>query len=175
MSEAFKHNIANIFNIKGRESRSSFWFYVLVLMLISAVLQLVWAVLIGAVGGDMDLSAFLRWQIWLFFGTNLLFILLLLAAFVRRLHDISLSGWVALIPMGLYGYVLYGSLELLSQARAEGATDSPAQLAQFMNGFAESEWLYIASAIATFAIIIFGVLAPYRGTNAYGPAPTEGI
>lgn len=82
--------ISNYANFNGRASRTEYWYFVLVNVIISIVLTLV----DGALG--------------LRFGIGNIYSLAVLvpgiAAGVRRMHDVDKSGWFILIP--IYNLIL---------------------------------------------------------------------
>ena len=88
-SEAITVCLSKYATFKGRASRSEFWWFYLF------YLSLIWGVtIVGAFSGLPDILPIL---------VNLAFVLPLLAANARRLHDIGRSGWWFLLPLTLIG------------------------------------------------------------------------
>lgn len=103
---------------EGRARRSEYWMFFLFRALVYLGITFVGATLIGvsaAVSGgapDGDISplasAVTGLVVLLFLGAVLVFFIPSLAVLVRRLHDVSMSGWLVLIsfiPFG--GFVLF--------------------------------------------------------------------
>ena len=111
----------------GRATRSEFWWWSAFL---SALLSVLAAVQLLALGdGTRGPVSQVATQI-----TEILFVLLVLALFVpsqavlvRRLHDVNLSGWYALLGLiPLLGGLILCALALLpTAATAPDATDTP--------------------------------------------------
>ncbi len=93
--DGYFNGIKNYFNFKGRASRAEFWFFILFNYLI--FITVVFTVL--AIGKDFEKDdikmALFGFFIFLF---PLFSITPLLSLCSRRLHDVNLSGWYALIP-----------------------------------------------------------------------------
>lgn len=100
--DGYFNGIKNYFNFKGRASRAEFWFFILFNYLI--FITVVFTVL--AIGKDFEKDdikmALFGFFIFLF---PLFSITPLLSLCSRRLHDVNLSGWYALIPF--YNLILF--------------------------------------------------------------------
>ncbi len=82
----------NAFNFKGRARRSAYWYFVLANLIVSILLNI-----LGSLVGVLALVAYL-YSIAVFFPS--------LSLSVRRLHDISKSGWFYLfILIPLVGWI----------------------------------------------------------------------
>jgi uncharacterized membrane protein YhaH (DUF805 family) len=120
---AIKHGVRNSFNMSGRDSRHTFWYYVLFVYILTIAISS--AATIPATFGAIfkgvkeglanpevspqaqseamaaAMSDMIPITIWLGVATGLLLLFALAASFVRRLHDSGLSGWWALLPAAL--------------------------------------------------------------------------
>ena len=82
--EATSSAMSNIITWKGRASRSEFWWFYLVYLLIYSV----GAYLSVSIGGTFGTFVAFVYSVLM-----LALALALLSCFIRRLHDIGLSGW----------------------------------------------------------------------------------
>ena len=107
-SKAVNNFYRNAYNSSGRATRAEYWWNVLQLIFLCVVLLYVYK--IRGIGGNLrpDLSEGELWRgfikvyidtLPMIFFASLIFPISCL--FVRRLHDIGLSGWIALIVGGL--------------------------------------------------------------------------
>lgn len=116
---AIKHGFSNLTNFKGRDTRSEFWWYSLFLTLLSIpvtiIIMIIGAAALAPVIGSIDpdtgeigneaAGGFVA-AMGVIYGLTFLFgiavFFLLLAAWVRRLHDAGYSGhWLWLSLAGL--------------------------------------------------------------------------
>ncbi len=106
----FKKCIKNYVNIEGRAGRKEFWSFLFVFLVVMIISEVILFLFIYSQGSSP--STLISIIIWLFYLTLfcwLLFTILpLICVSIRRLHDINLSGWWAL----LY-FTVIGSLALL--------------------------------------------------------------
>jgi len=87
------------FTIENRATRSDFWYFTLVSILVGA--------LFGLIGAIIDMPTIV------FLGTLIHFIPSI-TLFIRRLHDIDLSGWwflVLLVPIAGFIFFFYATLK----------------------------------------------------------------
>ncbi|MEO0907023.1 MAG: DUF805 domain-containing protein [Pseudomonadota bacterium] len=196
MLNAIKHCMGNLTNFAGRDPRTTFWFFVLFLFIAQVVIAQIAAIPIyvatvqgtfeaASQGGDPAATApAIMAGLAGEFGTlalvniavGVIAALLLLAAFVRRLHDAGFSGWIAAIPLAAqafnsaYAYNSLGRLEELTNAvlaeSASGGSQMNAYAAQ-----AQMDALGLVGYIGYAVIIGFGVLKSQDGDNRYGPNP----
>ena len=96
---SFKESIVNVFqnyaNFSGRARRSEYWYFTLFIFLVSAVLSGLNAAVFGT---DAQMTIFTVIQSLFSLAT----LIPSIAVTVRRLHDISKSGWfyfLILIPV----------------------------------------------------------------------------
>ena len=114
-----KYCLANLANFNGRDSRATFWWYMLAIIILQVVLgALLAGPMMAGMMGSLAESArqgispeaaqaealgtmFSSMQDWLIYGTVLavISVILFAAAFVRRLHDSNKPGWIVLIPI----------------------------------------------------------------------------
>lgn len=95
---------ANYFNFQGRASRREFWFYVLFWTIVFIVLVVGGFILDLAVGNLDTFDAFPALTLVGGLGFVLLTVIPWIALTVRRLHDVGMSGWFALLihPLMLF-------------------------------------------------------------------------
>ncbi|MEL7197142.1 MAG: DUF805 domain-containing protein [Pseudomonadota bacterium] len=119
MGDAIKHCLANLTNFQGRDSRGTFWWWILAVVIVnfgfSMISGLIFTVSsmsgamqsIGA-GGDQEqiqaemmqaMAGSLGIQTWIGVAISILGLLLIIATFVRRLNDANLPGFIAVIPI----------------------------------------------------------------------------
>lgn len=128
MLGAIKHALANLANPHGRDSRRTFGYWVLALVVVrfaaglalSAPLTLrimasaAQAARSGAVRDPAAIQALtlqivtaeLPRMVWGGVAIGAATMALLAMSVVRRLHDSNLSGWLVLLPGAIYGYAL---------------------------------------------------------------------
>ncbi|MFD2579086.1 DUF805 domain-containing protein [Novosphingobium colocasiae] len=112
MFEAIRYNLAGLANFSGRDSRSTFWFYMLFLFVVYMILSVVGGLVVagGMIGGAFEaakagadqvevnrqiMSRFettIRMSAWLNVVVTLVIVALVAASFTRRLHDLEQAG-----------------------------------------------------------------------------------
>jgi uncharacterized membrane protein YhaH (DUF805 family) len=97
-TQAISSYFRNYANFKGRSRRSEYWYSYLLYIIVYLILYLV-AGIGMAVDSNIGEISFYLYTLWIL--GNLIPIL---AAGVRRMHDIGKSGWFILIP--IYNIVL---------------------------------------------------------------------
>ena len=119
--EAIKVCMTKSFDAKGRASRSELWFFALFTGIIAVVLSVVLSAAFVYIDETaVDFATFERMMIW-WFGLSLISGLIFLAfvpasitVFIRRLHDVGVSGWfylLTLIPWaGWVIFIVFGTL-----------------------------------------------------------------
>ena len=151
-------------DFKGRARRREYVMFFLFQALLIGVLALLTGVLLFLLASSEATP-----RVWLIvFGLSYLPLLLpSLAVTVRRLHDVGKSGWVLLVPNGLF--FLAGLL--LTWVGLDTVIDS-----FFGGGGPESVIVMICLAIFVF-LLWFGAMLSTRdsqpGTNKYGSNPKE--
>ena len=96
-------------DFQGRSRRSEYWWVTLFNILVSLVGGILLALLVGDGSGDLNPIGFI---IVALLGLYMLAIIIpSIALFVRRLHDINQTGWIAL---GLYICAIIPIINLLA-------------------------------------------------------------
>ena len=191
MLTAIKYNLANLGNFKGREGRSSFWFYVLFLVIIQiAISFLISIAMTGPMMGDVfsaaqqgaseadiqrrmfdRLAGLMRVSAWTSAVLTLVMVALLFAAFARRLHDSNKPGWIAgltaliqLAGVAIQIASIDNAVRVVMMARSgDAAGIQEAQGALMLNG--------LVGWIPVILVIVFGAWPSTDGENRYGPEP----
>ena len=113
---------------------------------------------------------------WFSIGVSLLFTLLLLAAFVRRLHDSGNPGWWAGVVLIVKLVTVAASIRSIGHInealQAVGASD-PARLEQFQAASQSPVQALLGALgyLGPLVVIVFGVFQSTPGPNRYGDAP----
>ncbi|HUD29785.1 MAG TPA: DUF805 domain-containing protein [Novosphingobium sp.] len=191
MLAAIKYNLANLGNFKGREGRSSFWFYVLFLVIIQiAISFLISIAMTGPMMGDVfsaaqqgvgeaeiqkrmfdRLAGMMRVSAWTSAVVTLVMLGLLVAAFTRRLHDSNKPGWIAgltaaiqLAGVAIQVASIDKAVDVIIMARTgDVAGIQEAQGSLMLNGLVG--WVPVV------LVIVFGAWPSSDGDNRYGPEP----
>ncbi|EIZ80045.1 hypothetical protein WSK_1412 [Novosphingobium sp. Rr 2-17] len=196
MIEAIGFNFRNLLNFNGRDSRSTFWFYVLFLVIfyfgISFALSLVGggmmavnmvqdaqagstdqAVVMKGVGHSM--SRLMAASMWFSAAMSILASLLLVASFARRLHDSDKPGWIAVVVIGLYLVSVAVTISMIGEFAGifeKIDFSNPQASQQLMVAQQRSITLRgLLGYIPILAVIVFGVWPSSDGDNRYGPEP----
>jgi uncharacterized membrane protein YhaH (DUF805 family) len=190
MFAAVKYNLANLFRFSGRDARPTFWYFVLFLYVLGLVVSLAWSVPImvqsAMVGMHMaqhsgadeaavqaailaSVGTMMKPMLYIGIASGILFIVLLAAGLVRRLHDSDLSGWFALIP---------GGLQVLSLAQL------PLQMDRVTGAVVQVQGRMLHGASMTthwpgallgwaplIALVLVAARRPSPGANRFGPEP----
>jgi len=197
MLASLKYSLTHLFDFKGRDARQTFWYYAFFVL---AIYFIAWIIAIVPVIGSAMSGAMKAAQqglpqeqvsaevmrgmgpglasiAWFSIIASLLFTLLLVAAFARRLHDSGNSGWwaglVLLIKIGVLipsvraiGH-LDEALEAASQAM-QNASD-PAAMQQLQAGQDPMQAaIGLVGWIGPIIMIVFGVMKSTDGPNRYG-------
>lgn len=193
MIQSIRYNLANLGNFNGRDARSTFWWYMLFLILIQIVLTLVVSIpmyveMFGAAfeaaqtGADPEqLNAAMlaglgdNLRSAAYFGTAISFISagLFSASFVRRLHDSGKPGWWLILALAPFLYT--ASMNVINLDQVIAMTESAMTQTDPQKALGDQSRLYMYSIIgwAGYLVsIIFGVLESDDGPNAYGEQPT---
>ena len=194
MLNAIKYNLGHLTHFAGRDSRATFWYYVLFLLLLDFVINIFIALPIiiggtrsafeGAMAGAtkeaveaqvmLRMGSHLAAITWISIATTLLLIALVLAAFVRRLHDSGHSGWWAMIPVAAQLAGVVFAISTLDDMREIFlAAADPARMGDLMAGQAEIARYGFVGWIAPVVVIVFGVMKSTKGPNRYGAEPVR--
>lgn len=127
MLGAIKYGWSNLFNFNGRDSRQTFWYFVLflyllgmvigIVILIPVMVQIISSTIAGVGNHSRDPAAIqaqsmalmaqmMRPMIWMTIIVGIFNMVMLAASLVRRLHDSDLSGYWALLPAGAQAIAL---------------------------------------------------------------------
>ena len=192
MIASIRHNLANLLNPKGRDSRAMFWPYFLTLVLVNILLMAAIAIpTFASVLSDLSANASgqppevveaMATQAMLdsklpttLVRTSLIIglfnILLLGTAFIRRCHDAGLPGMVALIPTGLqlvWMYFAYGQLDRVGTIVKDAAVSQSSGEAVVMQpGMIAQD---LIGWIAVLVVVLVGLAKSQPGANSYGEA-----
>lgn len=192
MFQSIRYNLANLGNFRGRDARSTFWWYMLFLVLVQALLTIIISIpmyveMFGAAfeaaqtGADpQDLNAAMlsglgdQMRSATYYGAGVTFIsaALFAASFVRRLHDSGKPGWwliLALAPV-LYTTVM----NLINIDDVIAMTEAAMTQTDPDKALGDQSRLYmygIVGWVGYLVTIVFGVLESDDGPNAYGEQP----
>lgn len=191
MFGAIKYGLSNLVNFSGRDARSTFWYYVLCLVIVRFLAGIAislpmtvraTAVAMEAAQSQADpatinarmiaaLAETMPMVIWLGVGLALATALLLVASLVRRLHDIGLSGWLVLVPLGLQAIIFAqvpAAFERVKDVLShfDGKTaPNPAYMMQGQGMTVLLGWLPVIF------VIVIGLIKSNDGPNRFGEAP----
>jgi uncharacterized membrane protein YhaH (DUF805 family) len=198
MLSAVKHGLGNLTHFGGRDARQVFWYYVLFLYLITIAIGMaisipmsVEAMVSGvqqgianaenpdSAAGEAAVQAaiassmrgYMPIVVWTGFATAAILLVGLAASLVRRLHDAGISGYWALLPLGLQAInlaLIPAQLGKLDEMLAAQLTDPMASLKVY-DGVVGLGALAGWSAIIV--VIVLGTRKSTTGPNRYGEAP----
>ena len=199
MLDAIKHGLSHVVTFQGRDARQAFWYYVLFIYLVTTVISLVYVMpimlqsMVAAMqqgiaqgqGQDPEAakaameaaimastSEMMPKMVWMSMAVGIGMLLLLAAAFVRRLHDSGLSGLWALVPAACQAVSISTvPSQLAAMQAAMRTTDLNDPLAgmQMMRGSMGAGQLLAWAAIG--AVVVLGARKSTPGPNRYGEAP----
>ena len=198
MLGAIKYNLTHLLDFGGRDARQTFWYYVLFLVVLNFVIGLVVAIpiMVGVMGTafeaaqagidpeDLQVQMAAQMQgalggtLWISLATNAATALLMLAAFVRRLHDSGKSGWWAAVPLAAQAVSTLVSFRMMdaTQALMRDAMvmgGDPVKLQAIMDRQSEFAAYGLLGWIGPLVVIGFGILGSTEGPNKYGDAPVR--
>ena len=194
MLSAIKYNLTQLLDFSGRDARPTFWYYVLFVFILNVLVSI--GVSVPVIGQAMSvamqaaqtndptaineamaetMAGMVATTIWATVVMGVVNILLLAAAFVRRLHDADFAGLWALLVGGLYAGALARSVARIDEAEAmarmaiENAMTAPQVYAANGNAGLDS----LIGWVPTLLLIGFGVLKSSEGANRFGEAPVR--
>lgn len=195
MIEAIRHNLSNLANLAGRDSRSTFWFYVLFLFIIQFAISMTLTMLAGGAmvadifhaarnGADETvmqqqmmarMGGMMRVSMWGSMLLSLAMTALLTASFTRRLHDSGKPGWIAAIAVVLQLVAIglsVGMVDDMANLFATMKLDDPKAM-QATIAARQSQYAFKGAVgwIPTMMIVIFGIWPSTDGDNRYGAEP----
>lgn len=187
MLGAIKYQFANLLNFNGRDSRQTFWYWVLAVYVSTIVANFAVtmpimlrsmfdAVRIASQMPDQKaadqvmshaMAGSMQPVIWLGMATSAAMLLLFAASLVRRLHDSGMSGKWALIP-GVFQLValiaMPGQMAKITDVLDKGTivAGNPTAYMRGQLGYSAVAW------IAIILVIYFGVRKSEPGANRFG-------
>lgn len=189
IGQSFRHNLANLTRVEGRDSTGQYWPYVLTIIVVNFIISLILtvpmmidaftasfeAVRQGAEAGvpvdDTALQAQMMQQMmgdiagfWpITMALGIVQMLLVLAATVRRLHDRDWSGWWVLL--GVVGWLTGAIASWWTMDLMQGGI---AELEANMGMISVIGWLpYVGYIILLIQLVQSGSPEP----NRFGPPP----
>lgn len=195
MIEAIRHNLFNLTNFTGRDSRSTFWFYVLFLAIIQIVIYLGLSMVAGGAmvmdavqsarhGADeaalqhqiaLKMAGMMRMTMWVSITLSALTTALTAASFTRRLHDSGKSGWITavVVVLQLVSIVLTIGMigDLVAYVSSMKFDDPEAMQAASQAQNAKTTIPNMVGWASFLMVIVFGIWPSSDGDNRYGPEP----
>ena len=195
MFEAIRHNLNNLANISGRDSRSTFWFYLLFLVIVYALFSFGLSIVAGGAiavdafqaardGADeaaiqqnvmSGMGNMIRISMWGSVIMSFLMTMLLAASFTRRLHDSNKPGWIAGVAVGLQLLSVALTIGMIGEMvsfvgslKTEDPTAMQVAVQAHRTKYALSGLL---SWVPVLLVIVFGIWPSSDGDNIYGPEP----
>jgi uncharacterized membrane protein YhaH (DUF805 family) len=186
------HCLRNLANFTGRDSRQTFWMYVLALVIVQFVIGMVMVIpllasMIGQVieaaetGSDPEqmngtmaaLMGPMMGEMVVWTGIMALVMsALFIAAFVRRLHDAGYSGWIALVPLATQAFAAiysYSQMKrMMALMEAAMASQDPQAMSQMQAQI--GPYGYVGY-IGYLVVIVFGIMDSQAGPNRWGEDP----
>lgn len=191
MLDLIKYNLSNITNFSGRDARPTFWWYVLFLVVLQFIIGMVATLplIISTMGSAfeaaqtgvgttqmeaqmmIEMADSIGTSMWISVITTVATALLLLASFVRRLHDAGFSGAIAAIPMITQAASVWASIDSIDAVKEllRGAS-SAVELQQLQDGITLS-WVNYVGWIGLLIVIGFGIMKSQEGPNMHGEQP----
>lgn len=194
MLSAIKYNLAHLADFNGRQARYPFWMYVLFLVIVHVIVSLLLTVPMAAgVAGDVVTAArdgageaevqaqifgrmeqSLRMSMWVSAALSLVSILLLTAAFARRLHDSNKPTWIALLAAAVQIVALVLTISTLDEVVAMMQLAQSGDLAQVQAMQQKLMLQGLLGYIPLILLVVFGAWPSTPGDNRYGPQPVAG-
>ena len=194
MLGAIKYNLSNLANFTGRDARQTFWYYVLFLVVLQVAVSMASTIpmMIDSMGQAFEaaragvspeqmnaqmmagMGGYMQTTIWLGMVMGLAMALLLVAAFVRRLHDSDHSGWWAALPfvtqlisIGVSYSMADDMIAAMSMASDTAKFEAAMAQQQAITAYGMIGW------IGPIVIIVFGIMKSTDGPNRFGDAPVR--
>lgn len=190
MLASIKYNLANLTNFNGRDARQTFWYYVLFLVVLQFAVGIVMAIPLyidmfgqafeaaqrGVGQEEMQAAMFsnmagqMKNQMLVSSVVSIIVVLLLLASFVRRLHDSGKPGWWAAVPAATYTFAAiynFVAIDKMIAMMEKGMVSGDPSANLAISGWSSVSWLGIL------VVIVFGVMKSDDGPNKYGDAPVR--
>lgn len=195
MIDAIRYNLANLTNFAGRDSRSTFWFYVLFLFLVQMAFSFAMSILfVGGMVADtvhaartgtegvaierhvfVRMAGVMRITMWTSVVTSLAMTGLLVAAFTRRLHDSDKPGWIAAITAAAQLIAILLTISMIDPMVAFIQTMKPENPAAMQAAMQAQQAKFALNGalgwVPLLLVVVFGVWPSTDGDNRYGPEP----
>ena len=191
MLEAIKYNLTNLTNLHGRDARSTFWFYVLFLVIMQFVVSFVIAMPFvgsmtggainaareGATSAEMQgrifagVNSMMRATMWTSVAISFAMILLLAASFTRRLHDSDKTGWIAAVVVALQLIALTLTIISIEDAVRLVVMSQSGDLAGVQSLQRRFALQGLVGWLPVGVLVVFGAWPGTKGDNRYGPGP----
>ncbi len=189
--EAIAYSLANLTKFTGRDSRSTFWWYILFLLIVQFVIGLLASIplVVGTTNAAIDAAqsgmseAQMEAQLfnkmadmvgvttWISVITSAIITLLALASFVRRLHDGGFSELWAAIPLMTQAATIYFSITMIDKAKDMLLTAGNAENTEALAAQMSANPMSYIGWIGYLAVITFGMMRSEPTTNQYGEVP----
>ena len=198
MLGAIKYNLSHLLDFGGRDARQTFWYYVLFLVVLNILAGILVAIpaMVTAFGTafeaaqaglapeDMQaqvtsqMAAAMGGTLWISLGINVATALLMLAAFVRRLHDSDKSEWWALLPLAGLAASTVASIRVMGAMQdimrdMMIAGGDPVKVQAIVERQQEFAAYGLIGWIGPLVVIGFGILRSTEGPNRYGDEPVR--
>jgi uncharacterized membrane protein YhaH (DUF805 family) len=184
-----KRNLTGLLDFSGRQNREPFWIWVLICYVVRTGVGMIAMIpFFGAMFGNIERMAargpnaapikpeqmFADMQPWILgmavvgLIASVIFIALIAAAVVRRLHDRELSGWWALPVLAINAISQISSVSMIASGKLIVKPDPAHPFAAMTQNFS------LLSLLALVVVIAFVVVLALPGTpgeNRYGPDP----
>ena len=201
MLNAIKYNLSNLTNFEGRDARQTFWYYVLMIVVVQYAIQIIASIPMyvsmfggmfrairdnpgdpnagaAAVEGMMaDMMGSIQTLMIVTTIVGVISVGLLTASFVRRLHDAGFTGWIAVIPIAFYlgalgyNFVFFDQMEEIMRDAMVAGMEGGGSNPIAMQ--AEMGVMGLVGWIAPIVGIIFGAWPSTDGPNKYGTEPVR--
>jgi len=178
MGEAIKYCLANLTNFSGKDGRATFWWWVLAVVLVTFGISMIAS--IAFVGGFMfdafasagagadqaqlqiemmqSMADGMATQVWVGIAVSALGLILLIAAFARRLNDAGVPVWLVAIPVLTTLFSFYQSISLVGEMQTIMASGDMVAMNDFsMNSAASGLIGWIG-----YIVVIVGGLLPSK-------------
>ncbi|MET1756001.1 DUF805 domain-containing protein [Novosphingobium sp. RD2P27] len=191
MLKAIKYNLTHLTDFGGRDSRSTFWLYVLFLALLHTAISLLVSVPIagsmmgdalvrvqrGASEAEMQQRLFerigdiMRFSMWLSAVLSLALAALLVAAFARRLHDSGRPGWIAVVAAAMQVLAVIMALATMDDAIRMVALAQTGDLEAVEELRGQFLLQGLLGWVPLILVVVFGIWPSTPADNRYGAAP----
>lgn len=173
--EAVKSGIRNVFNFKGRASRSEFWWFSLFLLVLellvfvlgSGVILVIVFSIEGFIPADISSITFAAPAVVINYAINIIIIAIYVANIpisIRRLHDVNKSAWWVILWYLCYAF-LYVVVEIYP---ANFASIDHNHLGAWLCFLILCLWI-----IWAIVLLVFCVKKGTQGNNRFGADPLD--